>query len=633
MTALAIFSTPNTVGFSAPRGLAVASVSVTSVSFGYVPVGTTSAAHTVILQNTGTAPFIINSLTITGTYASSFAQTDNCGTTVAVGANCTISLTFTPKTTGLRIATLSISDSAWNGHKNVCLSGTGVAAAITLSPTGLSLGSQPVGTTSGAQTATLSNTGNGALSISSLALTGANAGDFAQTNTCGSSVAAGANCKISVTFKPSASGNRTASVSIADNATSGRQTVSLSGTGTAPEDGLTPTSLSFGSQPVGTTGGPQTATLSNGGNGAMNISSLTLTGANAGDFAQTNTCGSSLAVGASCTISVTFKPSASGNRTASVSITDNAPGSPQAVSLSGTGTAPATSLSATSLTFASQSVSTTSAAQTVTLSNTGGAALSITSLAITGTNAGDFAQTNTCGSSVAAGASCTISVTFTPTASGSRTASVSITDNVPGSPQTVSLSGTGTSGGVSLSPTSLSFGSQSIATTSAAQTVTLTNGGATTLSITSLAITGANSADFAEIADTCGSSVAAGRNCTIGVTFTPSLASAETASVSITDNASNSPQTASLSGTGSHDVILSWTASTTSGVVGYNVYRGTTSGGESSTPLNSTPISGTTYTDESLVAGTTYYYVVTAVGSNDVQSADSGETEATVPSP
>jgi titin len=88
----------------------------------------------------------------------------------------------------------------------------------------------------------------------------------------------------------------------------------------------------------------------------------------------------------------------------------------------------------------------------------------------------------------------------------------------------------------------------------------------------------------------------------------------------------------SLSGTGIHDVILSWTASTTTGVVGYNVYRGTTSGGESATPLNSSPVNGTTYTDTTVQAGQTYYYVVTAVASNDVtQSADSNEVSATVP--
>jgi hypothetical protein len=208
---------------------------------------------------------------------------------------------------------------------------------------------------------------------------------------------------------------------------------------------------------------------------------------------------------------------------------------------------------------------------------------------------------------------------------------VSISDNASGSPQTVSLSGTGTASAVSLSASSLTFGSQSVGTTSTAQTVTLSNTGSAALSISSVAIAGTNAGDFAQT-NTCGSSLAAGANCTIEVMFTPSVAGAEAATLSITDNASGSPQTVPLSGTGIHDIILTWTASSSSGVVGYNVYRGTTSGGESSTPLNgSTPINGTTYTDVNVTAGATYYYYVTAVGPDGVQSAASGEAEATVP--
>jgi hypothetical protein len=305
--------------------------------------------------------------------------------------------------------------------------------------------------------------------------------------------------------------------------------------------------------------------------------------------------------------------------------------------------APGASLSPTSLTFASQTVGATSSAQTVTLSNTGNAALSITGISITGTNPADFAETNSCGPSVAAGASCTISVTFTPATSGSLAATLTFTDNATGSPQSVALTGTGASSGagagggstpsLTLSSTGLSFGSQPVDTSSSAQTVTLSNTGSAALSITSLTITGTNASDFAEIADTCGSSVAAGGTCTVEVTFTPSAASSFTATLSITDNASGSPQSVSLAGTGAHDVILSWTASTSSGVVGYNVYRGTTSGGENSTPLNSAPITGTTFTDSIVTAGQTYYYVITAVNASDTQSADSSEISATVPSP
>ena len=207
-----------------------------------------------------------------------------------------------------------------------------------------------------------------------------------------------------------------------------------------PGASLSPTSLTFGSQTVGTTSAAQTVTVSNTGSATLTITSIVASG----DFAETDNCGSSLVASGNCTISVTFTPTASGTRTGSLSVTDNASGSPQTVNLTGTGAAagtPGASLSPTSLTFGSQTVGTTSAAQTVTLSNTGGATLSITSIV----PSGDFAATNTCGGSLAAGGNCSISVTFTPTASGTRTGSLSVLDNAAGSPQTVSLSGTSSS--------------------------------------------------------------------------------------------------------------------------------------------------------------------------------------------
>jgi hypothetical protein len=191
---------------------------------------------------------------------------------------------------------------------------------------------------------------------------------------------------------------------------------------------------------------------------------------------------------------------------------------------------------------------------------------------------------------------------------------------------------------VSVSPTSLAFGTVPISVTSSAQTVTLTNTGNAALTNISLMFTGANASDFAENT-TCGSSLAAGANCTIAVTFTPSVAGNETASLGISDNATGSPQTVSLSATGTHAVILSWDPSPTSGVVGYDIYRGTTSDGEGSTPLNTSPVARgctstttCTYTDETVQADQTYWYEVTAVASDDVtQSADSNQASATVP--
>jgi hypothetical protein len=280
----------------------------------------------------------------------------------------------------------------------------------------------------------------------------------------------------------------------------------------------------------------------------------------------------------------------------------------------------------------------TSSAEIVTLTNTSNATLSITSLAVAGANASDFPQTNNCGSSVAAGANCRISVTFRPSASGARAAALRIADNATSSPQTVSLTGTGSASkpaaaaaAVSLSSTSLAFGDQPVQMTSSAETVTLTNTSNATLSITRLDFTGAHASDFVET-DTCGGSVMAGASCIIAVLFTPSAAGERTAVLRISDDATGNPQTVSLSGTGNHDVILFWTAAAAPGVLGYDVFRGTASGDEESKPLNSTPINGTTYTDDKVKSGVTYYYVLTAVTSDGLaQSTTSNEASATVP--
>jgi len=187
------------------------------------------------------------------------------------------------------------------------------------------------------------------------------------------------------------------------------------------------------------------------------------------------------------------------------------------------------------------------------------------------------------------------------------------------------------SAAVSLSTTSLTFGSIPVGVTSTPQTVTVTNTGSVALSITGIGLTGADPTDFSE-ATTCGASLATGGSCTVVVLFTPLTSGDPSASLTVTDDAPDSPQSVSLSGGGSHDVVLTWNDSATPGVLGYNVYRGTASGTESTTPLNSTPIAGNSYADSNVSAGQTYYYVVTALGSNGTtQSADSTEASATVP--
>jgi dienelactone hydrolase len=197
---------------------------------------------------------------------------------------------------------------------------------------------------------------------------------------------------------------------------------------------MAPTGLTFPTQLVGTTSPAKSVTLSDYGTMALNITRIVASG----DFSQTNACGSSLAAGASCTINVTFKPTQIGTRTGAVSITDNAPGSPQKVSLKGTGTV--VKFNSTSLNFGNIKVGHTSSL-TTTLTNMGITALGISGITITGSAA--FSQTNSCGSSVKGGASCTITVTFKPPVAGSFSGAVSVSDNGGGSPQLVPLSGSG----------------------------------------------------------------------------------------------------------------------------------------------------------------------------------------------
>jgi hypothetical protein len=313
---------------------------------------------------------------------------------------------------------------------------------------------------------------------------------------------------------------------------------------------LSPPSVNFGIQLLGFRSLPRSVTLTNIGTSTLNISGIAITGTDPGDFTETNNCGVSLQPGGHCTIGINFTPAQLGPRTAALTISDNAPGSPQSVPLSGAGvtSGPNVTLSSTSLTFAVQLVGTTSPAQPVTLTNYGTMLLDITSIIASG----DFSQSSTCGSSLAPLASCTISVTFTPTQRGTRTGTVLITDNAPGSPQTVSLMGVGTV--VELNPTSLNFGQVPVFQQSSPQLTTLTNVGSTRLNISSITITGADPGDFSQT-NNCGTGIGGHGSCTITVTFRPTQLGPRNAYVSVSDDGGGSPQQVSLSGTGGNPCV------------------------------------------------------------------------------
>ncbi len=328
------------------------------------------------------------------------------------------------------------------------LSGSGTA--VSLSTDSLFFGDQTVGTVSDAQSVTLTNSSSSTLKISGIDASG----DFIQNNDCGNSLAGNSSCTINVHFAPSQTGILTGELTITDDDPTSPQKVLLSGHGTEPVVSLSPTSLNFGEQ--GATGPAQTVTLSNIGNGELTIQSILVSG----PFAQTNTCGAQLAAGTSCTIDVSFLPTQPGPASGTLTITDDAAGSPREVSLSGFGILPLVSLDTTSLTFPSTPIGTTSAPQGVSLTNTGTADLVISNITISG----DFAQTNTCPATIPPTGSCSFTVTFSPTDGGTRTGALTITNNAAGSPHIVSLTGTGGDFALSAAPASASVSAGGTAT-------------------------------------------------------------------------------------------------------------------------------------------------------------------------
>jgi Abnormal spindle-like microcephaly-assoc'd, ASPM-SPD-2-Hydin len=209
--------------------------------------------------------------------------------------------------------------------------------------------------------------------------------------------------------------------------------------GSGPAVTLSTIKLSFPKTVIGRTSVAKSVTLTNTGNGTLNIASVKVTG----DFAiSANTCGAQVAAAASCKVSLTFTPTAKGMRTGALSFNDNAPGSPQTVALVGTGTQIA--LSPVSFNFNTLTVGQTSLPKVFTVTNVGTTVVTFSGFSIGGTNPGDYLITNnTCGASLAGGASCSVSVAFKPTVTGTRKATLKVADNGGGSPQTASLTGIG----------------------------------------------------------------------------------------------------------------------------------------------------------------------------------------------
>lgn len=322
--------------------------SLASLDFGTELIGATTPAQTFTLTNPGASPLVMGTLALSGANASDFAIAgDNCSdATLAAGAACAVKLTFTPSIDGSESANLSVPSASAGLPQLVLLKGTGVtiSQAVSLSPGSLTFANQAIRSVSAAQTVTVTSLVKSPLSILSLSVFS----PFAQTNTCvqaggSGTLPPGGSCTISVTFRPIATGAVSSSVSVNLLTQGGGIEIPVNGTGVeAPAVTLCPTTLSFGSQAVGTASAPQTITISNTGSSTLTISSISATAG----FSIGPTCGPGTAIPprSACSVPVSFTPSTAGNAVGTLSVSDNAAASPQTVALQGTGLAAASEM-------------------------------------------------------------------------------------------------------------------------------------------------------------------------------------------------------------------------------------------------------------------------------------------------
>jgi hypothetical protein len=344
-------------------------------------------------------------------------------------------------------------------------------------------------------------------------------------------------------------------LTIFDNTSVGDQIVSLSGTGALPTVKFTPTILAFGNVEVGSTS-TLSDTVENSGKVPLTITKIALSGTNTQYYTESDNCPrspSTLAAGATCVATVVFKPTLSGALNSSLTITDNVTAGSSTLSLTGTGKYPTVSFTPTVLAFGNILVGSSSTLSD-TVKNSGLVPLTITKIALSGSNTQYYTESDNCPrspSTLAAGATCVATVVFSPTVSGALNSTLTITDNTSTGSSALSLTGTGKYPTVSFTPNILAFGSV-VLDIGVPLVDTVTNTGVVPLTITKIAITGNNTQYYTET-DTCPrspSTLAAGATCVATVVFTPTIAGALNSTLTITDNTSTGSSTLSLTGSG-----------------------------------------------------------------------------------
>jgi hypothetical protein len=511
-------------------------------------------------------------------------------------------------------------------------SGAGASTAaptigiLTPSLTTVAFGSILINTTS-TLPVTLTNTGTVSVTIS--AATAAGTGYSISGLSAGQVIAAGQNATFSVQFAPTAAGSPSGTITISGSAPASPLAIILSGTATQTQAQLTisPTSVNFNSVAVGSNN-PQTITLTNTGNASLTISASSVSGT--GYSISGLSVGQIITAGGNATFSAKFTPTAEGTAVGSISISSNAPNSPATIGLTGIGTQPLVSATPTTGNLGTVVVG-SSNSQSIMLSNTGNATLTISQITVTG--AGYTVTGLSTATTIAALSSVTFDAVFTPvTASGTVPGSIVLVTNGLPAQLTIPLTGISIAATTVLgaSPTSLAFGNVNL-TTSTPMTTTITNTGNSNVTITGVNTVGAG---FSSSGVSNGLTLTPNQTATLTVMFDPTTAGAVSgASVTIVSNAGG--LVIPLSGTGTaaaqDSVSLTWTASSSSDVTGYYAYRSTTEG-SGYVKLNPTsPTSTEEYTDSTVESGTTYYYVVTAVDSSDVESDYSAPATAVIP--
>jgi hypothetical protein len=592
------------------------------MAFGTVEVGSNQKQSATVTNNGGSS-VTINQAAVTGNGFTLSGIT--APLSLAAGQSATFTVTFAPRSAGNATGSVTLTPSA-GAALSWSLSGSGVTeGALTATPSSLSFGSIDLGE-SKSLSESLTNSGGSSVTISQISASGT--GFSVSGVTLPATLDAGQSLSFNVAFNPAGGGNASSVLTITSTASNGSLTVPLSGSATTPGTlTLSSSSLSFGAVQTSSSKTMQ-ETVSNTGGSSVTITQAGITGP--GFTVSGLSLPLTLAAGTRQSFNVIFAPQSASSANGSLTITSDASNSSIAVALSGTGTAASGVLSASplSVNFGSVQVGDTST-RSGSFSNTGGSTVTISQVNTSGTGFGVTGLSLPL--DLDAGESFTFGITFSPQSAGSASGSIAVVSTASNTLTPITLSGSGTAvGQFGLTPTSFSFGSVMVGA-SKNMTATLTASGAS-VTVSSASV---SSSEFKLTGPSLPMTIATGQSATFTITFTPQSSGSATATASFVTNAPGSPATATLAGSGTqppqHRVDLNWSPSA-SDVVGYNIYRSTTSGNGYS-KLNSSANAGTSFSDSSVVAGSTYFYVTTAVDSSGTESSFSNEVRAVIPTP